>query len=137
VLNLIEADLVPPAVVELGRAGRGVMSDRRHLLQRAAVLQVRRDARGPEGVIADPGSDPGGPRPALNHRVGVGLGQGGSGELPGVAADGAEQRRGPVVRDAGAVEVGVEIVLERVVAGQVDDLAALSRRFTHSRRFWT
>jgi hypothetical protein len=30
-----------------------------------------------------------------------------------------------VGRDAGAVEIGVKVVLEGVVAGQVDDLAAL------------
>ena len=38
-LGLVEADLVAAAVVELGRAGRGVVGDHRRLLQRAAIFR--------------------------------------------------------------------------------------------------
>ena len=40
-------------------------------LKRALVFQIRRDAGGAEGVIADPGLDAGIGRAALNHPVGV------------------------------------------------------------------
>ena len=53
--DLIQADLVVAAVIELGRAGRGVVGDHRGLLERAAILQVGRDAGDPEGVIANAG----------------------------------------------------------------------------------
>src|SRR3954464_12318785 len=39
-LDLIKADLIIAAVVELGGAGRGVVGDHRRLLQSAAVLEV-------------------------------------------------------------------------------------------------
>jgi hypothetical protein len=50
-LDLVQANLVVAAVIELGRARRGMIGDHRGLLQRAAVLEVGRDAGGPEGVI--------------------------------------------------------------------------------------
>ena len=43
-LHLVEAEFVPPAVIKLGGTGRGVVGHRRRLLERAAVLQVGRDA---------------------------------------------------------------------------------------------
>ena len=61
----------------------------RHLrgaFQRAAVFQISSDARGAKSVVADPRGDPGGFGAPLNHRIGVGLGQGGAGELAGRAA---------------------------------------------------
>jgi hypothetical protein len=63
-LDFIEADLIIAPVIELGGAGRGVVGDHRRLLERATILQVGRDAGGPEGVIADPGADACRPRPA-------------------------------------------------------------------------
>jgi hypothetical protein len=55
-LHLVQADVVLPPIVELGRARAGVVGHGRGILQRAAVLQVGGDAGGPEGVIADPGA---------------------------------------------------------------------------------
>ena len=52
-LDLVQADLIIAAVVELGGAGRGAVGDHRGFLERAAVLQVSRDAGSPEGVVAD------------------------------------------------------------------------------------
>src|SRR4051795_7601883 len=46
-LDLVQADLVAAPVVELGRAGRGVVGDHRRFLERAPVFQVGRDAGGP------------------------------------------------------------------------------------------
>src|SRR6478672_9885591 len=55
-LDLIEADLIAPAIVELGRARRGVVRHRCGLLKRAAVLEIGRDvldlgARAVERVV--------------------------------------------------------------------------------------
>ena len=41
-LDLIEADLIAPAIVELGRARRGVVRHRCGLLKRAAALEIGR-----------------------------------------------------------------------------------------------
>src|SRR3954469_14505541 len=73
-LDLIKADLIVAPVVELGGAGRGVVGDHRRLLQRAAVLQLGRDAGGPSPgcyTMDNSGSDqpPIGPGPALIPRV--------------------------------------------------------------------
>ena len=38
-LDLVQADLVAAAVVELGRAGRGLVGDHRRLLQCAAIFR--------------------------------------------------------------------------------------------------
>ena len=81
-LDLIEADLVAAPVIELGGAGRGVVGDHRRLLQRAAVLEVGRDAGGAKGVIADPGANARRSRPPLDHRVGIRLRQRRAGQLP-------------------------------------------------------
>jgi len=43
-LDLIEAELVPPAIVELRRARRSMVRHRRGLFERAAVLKIGRDS---------------------------------------------------------------------------------------------
>src|ERR1700730_16416346 len=48
--DLIEAQLVAPAIVELRRARRGVVRHRGGLLERPAVLQIGRDPGRPETV---------------------------------------------------------------------------------------
>jgi len=60
-----------------------------HLLgffERAAVLQIRRDAGRAEAMIAELGGDVGGSSAPADHRVGVRLGQGCAGEQPALAA---------------------------------------------------
>ena len=57
-LDLIEADLIAPTVVELRRARRGVVRHRRGLFQRSAILEVSRDPCRPETVVAELGFDP-------------------------------------------------------------------------------
>ena len=100
----------------------------RHLrgaLQRAAVLQIGGDARGAKGVVADARGDPGGFRAPLNHRVGVGLRQGGAGELPDRAAVSLEQKRLRLLRQPRAVDICVKVGLSIVMAGHGVMLAAL------------
>jgi hypothetical protein len=43
-LDLIEADLIPPAIIELRRARRSVVRHRRGPFERAAVLEVGRES---------------------------------------------------------------------------------------------
>jgi len=62
--------------MDLGGARAGMIRHRRGLLQRAAVLEIRGDAGGPEVVIADHGLDAGGFGPPTNHGMGVSLRQG-------------------------------------------------------------
>jgi hypothetical protein len=61
------------------------------LLQRSTVLQIRRDASGPERVIANARLDASGCCPSPDHRVCIRLGKGRSGKQPGVATNGAEK----------------------------------------------
>ena len=56
-LNLIKAHLVAPPVVELGGTRAGVIGHRGRRLKRPAVLEVGRDARRTEAVVADLGHD--------------------------------------------------------------------------------
>ena len=49
-LNILDGYLVGRPVVELGRARALLRRDRLYALERAAVEQIRRDTRGPEGV---------------------------------------------------------------------------------------
>jgi hypothetical protein len=57
----------------------------------AAVLQIRRDAGRPEGMIADPRLDAGRFRPPADDAVGVLLEEGIAGKLAGLAAGGTEE----------------------------------------------
>ena len=50
-LDLIEAELVAPAIVELRGARRGAVRHRRSFLQRAAILEVRSDPGRSEAVV--------------------------------------------------------------------------------------
>jgi len=87
----------------------------RHLrgaLQRAAVLQIGGDARGTKDVVADACGDASGFRAPLNHRVGVGLGQGVAGELAGRATVGLEQQRLRFARQSRAVDMFVQVSFE-------------------------
>src|SRR5580693_8606988 len=72
-LDLIEAELVAPAIIELRSARRGVVRHRGGLLERAAVLEIGRDARRPETVVAELGDDASRRRAPADHRIGVRL----------------------------------------------------------------
>ena len=47
--------------VELGHSRRGMVRHRLSTFERTAIFEIRRDARAPEGMIADGRFDPGGP----------------------------------------------------------------------------
>ena len=76
-------------------------------------------------MVADPGLDAGCGGAALDHDVGVGRRQGGTRQLLRATADGAEQWPPCIVSDAGAIQVGVEVFLQQVMAGHLVPLTAL------------
>ena len=82
-----------------------MISHGRGVFERAAILEVGGDPGRPEAVVADLGLDPGHCGAPTDHRIGVGLGQGGAGQLPR-PVDRAKQGLLAVVGDAGAVQVG-------------------------------
>jgi hypothetical protein len=71
-LHHVQADVVATSVIKLRRC---VVCHGRGVLERAAVLEIRGDARRAERVVVDPGADPRRERPAPHHRIGVGLRQ--------------------------------------------------------------
>src|SRR5271166_4273207 len=91
-LDLIEADFIAPAVVELRRARRRMVCHRGGLFQRAAILEIGGNAGGAKAVIAELGFDAGRRGAPADHRIGVCLRQHRAGEPTGAAADCAEQR---------------------------------------------
>ena len=73
------------------------------------------------GLRVDPGRD----RPARDHLIGIGLGQGCSGQPISAPPDRAEQRPPRVRVQPAPVDIGVEVGLEVMVAGHLMPLAAL------------
>ncbi len=124
-LDLVERNFLGAAVVKLRRARRGMVRHLRGAFERTAVLEVGRDARRAERVVADLRGDAGGSGTPLNHLIGVCLGQGVAGELAGRAAVGLEQERLRVVRKARAGEILMQVGFEIVMAGHGMLLAAL------------
>src|SRR5215467_3775979 len=70
--DLIERDAVLASILELRRPRRGVRRHLARLLERASVLEVGRDARAAEGVVADFGGDAGRLGPTAHHSPSVG-----------------------------------------------------------------
>src|SRR5208283_421191 len=75
-------------------------------------------------MVADLCLDPGRRGTTRDHCVGVGLGQGRAREPAGAAADGAKQRPLGIVHESRLLEVGGQILLERVMTGHGVRLAA-------------
>jgi hypothetical protein len=123
--DLVERHIVAAPVVELGRPRRRVIGYDRRALQRAAVLQIGGDPGCAERMVADPGRDPRRGRATPHHLIGAGLGQRGAAQPPRPAHDRAEQRPSGVPRQIAAVDIGMEIRLEIVVARHRVALAAL------------
>ena len=80
-------------------------------LQRAAILQISGDPRRPKSVVSDARGDACGFRALLDHRIGVGLGQGVAGELAGRAAVGLKQQRLRLGREFRAVDIFLQVGL--------------------------
>ena len=85
-------NVVAPPVIELGRPRGSVVRHGGGLFERAAVLEIGRDAGRPERVVADFGLDVGRRRASADHGVGVGLGQRRRRQRIRAAADGPKQR---------------------------------------------
>ena len=58
-LHLIQADLVPAPVIQLGGASGGMAGHRSRILQGSLVFQVGCDPRGAKRVIANQRLEPG------------------------------------------------------------------------------
>lgn len=106
--DLIERNLILPAVVKLGRPRALVVGDVLRGFQRAAVLQVRGDAGSAKRVVSDPRLDAGVGRPALDHPVGVLLPH--RLLLAGLAAGRAKQRAVRVSGDTRRRDVFIEVL---------------------------
>ena len=83
------------------------------------------NASGPEAVVSDAGLDPGRAPPADDHRPGVRPRQRRAGQLPGAAADRAEERHFRIGVKAGACDIGRKILLEIMAARHLVPLATL------------
>jgi len=86
-LDLIEANLVAPAIIKPRRTRRRMVRHRGGLFEGAAVLEIGGDPGRPEAVIAELGCDPGRRGAPADHRVGVRLRQHRAGELASAAPD--------------------------------------------------
>ena len=107
--HLVERHFLGAAVVKPRRARRGMVRHLRGLFERTAVLRISGDARGAKGVVADVGGDAAGFRAALNHRIGIRLGQGGAGKLAGRAAVGLKKQRFRLDRQPRAVDIFMQV----------------------------
>ena len=134
-LHFVERDFLRPPVVKLRGARGGMVGHLGGAFKRAAVFQVSGDARGAKGVVADMCGDTAGFGAPLNCRIGVGLGQGVAGELPGRPALGLKQQRLRLVRQPRAVDIFMQVGLKIVMAGQgmACCLPPFSCKRTHSR----
>src|SRR5215475_6264195 len=70
--HLIKCDAVLAPIIELRGARGGVCRHLARLLERAAVLEVGRDAGAAEGVVANLGGDVGGLGASAHHSPSVG-----------------------------------------------------------------
>jgi hypothetical protein len=109
-LDLVQGNLVLPAVVELGGPGRGVPGDPGGDLQGAAVAQVIGNPRASERVVAQLRSQAGVSRPALDHMPRqVPRHRALRERVPSTApAAGAEQGQVALLADAGGLDVFIE-----------------------------
>ena len=67
--------------------------------------QIRRDPRRPKAVVPHLGLNSGRRGAPADHRIGIGLGQGGTRELAGSPADCSEQRPLAVIGQASALYI--------------------------------
>jgi len=86
--------------------------------------------RGAEGVVADLGGDAGPGGAAADHGVGVSLRQWRGGQHRPPPLDGAEQRSLGIAAQGAAVEIGVQIGLQGMVAGHFGVLVTFVQKVT-------
>ena len=112
-LDILDGDRVRRPVVELGRARALMRGDRLGALECAAIEEIRRDTRGPEGVAIRL-AEPDGRDAPLDHPEHIHPAQ------PARTESARPRHRAPqgrvfLGRDPGRVEIGVEIGLRLVV----------------------
>ena len=106
-----------------------MVGHRRGFFERAAVVQIGGDGGRVERVVGDLLGDAGGAGAPLDHRTGVGLGQGVAGKPPRRPAVGLKQRLSRFVLQPRSTDVRGEVELQVVTAGHGVLLAAF---FTHT-----
>ena len=121
-LDFVECDVITGSVVKFRRAGRFVGGDRLCILDRPAVLQVRRNAGGAKRVATRRGGESGCACPPLNHGQNLSPAKRVGGE-PTLLIHGAKEKPLLVSGDTGRFDVVGHIVTS-VVMGR--DLVALA-----------
>lgn len=86
-LDLIEADVVVPPVIELGCTGTGMICHGSGVFQRAAILQISSDPGRSEAVISHSGLNAGRGSSPADHHIGISLGEGRPREFAGSPAN--------------------------------------------------
>ena len=129
-LDFIECDVVGPAVIQLRCARRGMGRDARGVLDRAAIGEISRDAGRAECVVAHCGVQLRRLGAALHHLPRHRLRHRPAREhalpLQIVPGEVLEQRRCRRLAMPSPLQPFDQIVLEVVMAGNIDDLAALA-----------
>lgn len=123
-LNLLQRDGISRPVVELCGPRGFVRGDVGRRFQGAAILQVNGDPGGAKAVVGNAALDAGRFGAALDDTEGVHTAHALSGELVGAAASGSEEGSFGVLLQAGRCDVGVEVLLGLVMAGDFMELAA-------------
>ena len=122
--DLIEADLVAGAVIELGGAGGLVGGDGLGVFDRAAVEQVGGDAGGAEGVAVGGDAQFCLAHPSLDHAEDIDAVHAVRGDGAALG-HGAPQRGALFVSDPCGPKIGIEVFLGVVVSGDLVEFAAL------------
>src|SRR5579883_428136 len=116
-LDLIQGDLIIGSVIKFGGSGTLVRGHSLGVFKGTTIVEIGSDPCGSEGVIANRRGDAGGLRAALKHAPGVGLGHTALAQHTRSSYCGPKNHSLAVVRNAGVVEVILQIALEVVVAG--------------------
>jgi len=122
--DFIERKLLSRSVIELSGPGRFVVRDGLGVLERPAILQIRRDTGSPEGVATGGIGEGGGLRPPLDHLEDVKPRHGLVRELVPLVHT-AEETPLVVADNARRLDVGVQVAHKTRMAGYLMTLAAL------------
>ena len=124
-LNFLQCDVVGRPVVQFRRPRRLVSREVGGRFKGTAILQVNGDAGGAEAVVGNAPLEAGCLGAALDDTEGVHPAHALGGELVGAAASGSEDGSFGMVLEAGRCDVGVEVLLGLVMAGDFMELPAL------------
>ena len=124
-LDLIEADLILPTVIELRGLGRGVCRHGARRLQLAAIGEIGGDPGRAEAVAIDWAGKPGCPCPPFDHMKRVPSGQPPPAERPPLLSRQRAKQRPLGGGKTASFQIRVKSSLERVVRRHVMALAAL------------